>query len=86
MISNLTDQQVNLQHESETIRWKLMKKEGDAKQIEDRIAVIEEDLKEVNQKVRKTEERGRRTVAKARRIEINVCRRKTGIYHQKNLS
>lgn len=51
MISNLTDQQVNLQHESETIRWKLMKKEGDAKQIEDRIAVIEEDLKEVNQKI-----------------------------------
>ena len=51
MISNQTDQQVNLQHESETIRWKLMKKEGDAKQIEDRIAVIEEDLKEVNQKI-----------------------------------
>ena len=51
MISNLTDQQVNLQHESETIRWKLMKKEGDAKQIEDRIAVIEENLKEVNQKI-----------------------------------
>ena len=48
MISNLTDQQVNLQHESETIRWKLMKKEGDARQIEDRIAVIEKDLKEVN--------------------------------------
>ncbi len=51
MISNLTEQQVNLQHESETIRWKLMKKEGDARQIEDRIAVIEEDLKEVNQKL-----------------------------------
>lgn len=44
-------ERANLNRESDNLKWELMMKKGNAKQIEERKAAIERDLEEVKQKI-----------------------------------